>query len=55
MGLYTFLKNVVIRSLMFRIIDEKDNDNLVVYETLLGIYTDINKKLKSKILPEDEK
>jgi hypothetical protein len=51
MGLYTFLKNVVIRNFMFRIIDEKDRDNLVVYEILFGIYTEINKKLKSKILP----
>lgn len=51
MGLYTFLKNVVIRNLMFRIIDEKDVDNLVVYETLFSIYLEFSKKLRSKILP----
>ncbi len=39
MGLYVFLKNVVLRNLMFRIIDENDNENLVVFETLFAIYS----------------
>jgi hypothetical protein len=38
MSLYVFLKNIAIRALMFRVIDEKDLDNLVVYQTLLAIY-----------------
>ena len=51
MGLYVFLKNVLLRALMFRIIDEKDIDNDSVYETLYAIYAEISKKVKSKILP----
>lgn len=39
MSLYVFLKNIAVRALMFRIIDEKDLDNIVVYETLLAIYS----------------
>jgi hypothetical protein len=38
MSLYVFLKNIAIRALMFRVIDEKDLDNVVVYQTLLAIY-----------------
>lgn len=38
MGLYVFLKNLVLRNLMFRIIDENDTENLVVFETLFSIY-----------------
>lgn len=39
MGLYVFLKNLVLRNLMFRIIDENDTENLVVFESLLSIYS----------------
>ena len=38
---------------MFRIIDEKDTDNLAVYEILTNIYEEFAKKLSSKFLPED--
>lgn len=38
MNLYVFLKNLFLRALMFRIIDEKDTDNLVVYECLANLY-----------------
>lgn len=55
MGLYVFLKNVVIRTLMFRIIDEKETDNLAVYETLFAVYSEISRKMKLKLMPEDEK
>lgn len=55
MGLYVFLKNVVIRTLMFRIIDEKETDNLEVYETLFAVYSEISRKMKLKLMPEDEK
>lgn len=51
MSLYTFVKNIAIRSLMFRVVDEKDVDNLVVYETLYSLYFEISKKLKSGVLP----
>lgn len=40
---------------MFRIIDEKDTNNLVAYEALYTTYWEVNKKLKATILPEDEK
>lgn len=40
---------------MFRIIDETDTDNLVVYEMLATLYEEISKKLQSIYLPEDEK
>lgn len=55
MTLYIFLKNITLRSLMYRIIDDTDRDNLIVYETLDGIYGDICNKLKSHLVPEDER
>jgi hypothetical protein len=38
MSLYIFLKNILIRGLMFRIIDDQDANNLAVYESLTNIY-----------------
>lgn len=38
---------------MFRIIDEKDKDNLAVYEVLYTVYAEISRKMRMKLMPED--
>ena len=51
--LYVFLKNMVLRTLMFRIV-ENDNTGPVVYEMLCDFYTELLKAYVSQTNEEDK-